>query len=101
MEALLLEIGKRQLDMTLGVLEATLDAAGKLYEVQLSALVEAHACVVATRRALQGATSIAELGRVQSDCLSKNIGAMAAYWQAVGTIARETQSRIAQPATAA
>ena len=98
-EDLLVSGWKRQLEASLGVLEAMLEATGKLYETQLAAVVEAHAAVVATRLALQEARSVADLARIQSECLSKNLGATASYWHAVGSIVRDTQSRIARPLT--
>lgn len=74
-EELLVSSWRRQLESSLGILEAMLDATGKLYETRLAAVVEAHAAVVATRH---------------------NFAGSASYWRAIGGLARDTQAPIGE-----
>lgn len=95
-EDLLVSSWRRQLEASLGILEAMLDATGKLYETQLAAVVEAHAAVVATRKAVLEAHSLAELASLQSQIASHNLAGSASYWRAIGGLARDTQARIGE-----
>jgi len=85
---------KRQLDIALEIAEAVVEAAEKAREIQLAAAVDAHAALEATRKSLEGASTLPELVELQSRLATGNLGKSLAYWGALAGNARDTQARI-------
>ena len=92
---------KRQLDVTLEIAEAVVEAAEKAREIQLAAAVDAHAALEATRKSLETANSLPELADAQLRLATGNLGKAMAYWGSLAGNARDTQVRIATILTGA
>lgn len=86
---------KRQIQVALEIAEAVVEGAEKAREIQLAAAVDAHAALEATRKALETATSVAQLADMQSRLFTGNAGKAIAYWSSLASNVRDTQLRIA------
>jgi phasin family protein len=91
---LLVQACKQQLDAALRAVEALLEGATKMHEAQLEAAAEAHAAVVATRKAIAGATDAQQLMTLQAQWASANLGKCMAYWRAMQETAMETDTEM-------
>ena len=86
---------KRQVNVSLEIAEAIVEAAEKAREIQLAAAVDAHAALEATRKSLEAATTPAELLDAHVRLFTGNVGEMIAYWASLAGNARDAQVRIA------
>jgi phasin family protein len=90
----LVQAWKQQLDAGLRAAEAILEGATRMHEAQLEAAAEAHAAVVATRRAIAGATDAQDLMRMQAQWAGANMEKCTAYWRTMQETAMETHAEL-------
>ncbi len=86
---------KRQLEVALEIAEALVEAAEKAREIQLAAAVDAHAALEATRKSLEGASTLPQLADAQMRFMTGNLGKVVGYWASLAGNARDAQLRIA------
>ena len=91
----LVQVWKQQLDTGLRVMEALVEGATKLREMQLEAAARAHADIEATRKSMAAATDIARLLELQAEWARANAQRCAEYWRGLYDVAARTQADIA------
>jgi phasin family protein len=102
----LMQSWKQQLDIGLQVMEALLEGAIKLRELQLKSAAQAHADLEATRRSIAAAGDVSRLLELQAQWTRANAQKCADYWRGVYDVAIRTQTDLAgcfaaRPAAAA
>lgn len=95
-EDFLVQAWKQQLDTALRLVEAMVDGATKLREMQIEAATDAHADAVATRKSIAAATDMAQLLQLQTGWARANAEKCAAYWRALYELAAQTQGELAR-----
>ena len=95
-EDFLIQAWKQQLDSGLGMIEAIVEGATKLHEVQIEAAADAHADAVATRKSIAAATDVTQLLKLQTEWTRANAEKCAAYWRALYEVAVQTQGELAK-----
>ena len=95
-EDFLVQAWKQQLDSGLGMIEAIVEGATKLHEVQIEAAADAHADAVATRKSIAAATDVTQLLKLQTEWTRANAEKCAAYWRALYEVAVQTQGELAR-----
>jgi phasin family protein len=95
-EDFLIQAWKQQLDSGLGMIEAIVEGATKLHEVQIEAATDAHADAVATRKSIAAAGGMEELLKLQTEWTRANAEKCAAYWRALCEVAAQTQGELAR-----
>ena len=91
----LVQVWKQQLDTGLRVMEALVEGATKLREIQLEAAARAHADLDATRKSVAAATDIGRLLELQAEWARANTQRCAEYWRSLYDVAARTQADIA------
>ena len=91
----LVQVWKQQLDAGLRVMEALVEGATKLREMQLEAAARAHADLEATRKSMAAATDIGRLLELQTEWARANAQRCAEYWRGLYDVAARTQADIA------
>ncbi len=91
----LVQVWKQQLDTGLRVMEALVEGATKLREMQLEAAAEAHADLDATRKSIAAASDVARLLELQTEWARANVQRCADYWRSFYDLAARTQADIA------
>ncbi len=92
----LMQAWKRQLDSGLGAVEAVIEGATRLHEVQLEAATEAHADAVATHKAIAEAKDAGDLFRLQADWTRRNAEKSLRYWRDVSECAMQCGAHVAR-----
>lgn len=90
----MLDTWKHQLDASMRITEAIIEGSTRMHEVQIEAATEAHADAVATQKALAGATSPAELLRIQTEWLAANQKKSMEYWKGLVEAAAATNTQV-------
>ena len=90
----MMQAWKQQLDAGLRAIEALVEGATRMHEVQLEAAMQAHADAVATQRAIAQAASPAEILRLQAQWTQSNAGQCVAYWRSLQEAAAETNAKV-------
>lgn len=91
----MMQAWKQQLDAGLRAIEAMIEGATRMHEMQLEAATQAHADAVATQKAIAGATSPAEILRLQAQWTQSNAGRCVEYWRCLQQAATETNAKVA------
>jgi phasin family protein len=91
----LVQAWKQQLDTGLRVIEALVEGATKLREMQLEAAARAHADLEATRKSIAAATDVTRLLELQTEWARANAQRCAEYWRGLYDVAARTQADIA------
>jgi hypothetical protein len=86
---------KRQMATALQLTEVLVEATEKAREIQLTAAVEAHAALDATRKAIEGAATLPEILELQSRLATQNLSKVMAYWSSLAGSVQDTQMRLA------
>ncbi len=90
----MMQAWKQQLDAGLRAVEALVEGATKMHEVQLEAAMQAHADAVATQQAIAAASNPAEILRLQAEWTQCNAGRCVAYWRDLQEAAAETNAKV-------
>jgi phasin family protein len=93
-EEYVMDAWKQQLDAGLRMVEALVEGATRIHEVQIDAAAETHADAVATQKALARAGDPSEIVRLQSEWASANARRCLAYWRDLHAAALQTQSEM-------
>ena len=91
-----LTAAKTQLDASFKVFEAIAEGARCIYEAQLEAAVEAHACAEATRQQLAQARDAQEIWRIQSEYFSGCIRDWVAHCDCLRERTLEAQASVSR-----
>jgi phasin family protein len=91
----MMEAWKQQLDAGLRAIEALVEGATRMHEMQLEAATQAHADAIATQKAIAGATSPAEILRLQAQWTQSNAGKCVEYWRSLQEAATQTGAKVA------
>jgi phasin family protein len=94
-EDVLVQAWKQQLDIGLRVMEALVEGATKLREMQLEAATAAHADIEATRRSVASAKDVSRLLEMQAQWASANVQKCADYWRRFYEVTVRTQTDLA------
>ena len=92
----IMQAWKQQLDAGLRAVEALVEGATRMHEVQLEAATQAHADAVATQQAIAAASSPADILRLQAEWAQSNASRCVAYWRCLQEAAAETNAEVAK-----
>lgn len=85
---------KKQCDAGLSAIEALVEGATKIHEIQLQAAATAHADLEATRKAAAAATDPSQILKLQADWLRSSTQKSMAYWSALAQTVGETDAAL-------
>lgn len=85
---------KGNVDCGLRVVEALVEGATRIHELQLEAATEAHAGAVATQKCVAQTTDPVKIVQLYSEWMLANAQKSAAYWQSIGQAMMETNAAI-------
>ena len=91
----MMQAWKQQLDAGLRAIEAMIEGATRMHEMQLEAATQAHADAVATQLAIASAASPAEILRLQAEWTQSNAGKCVEYWRSLQEAATQTGAKVA------
>lgn len=93
-EDVLVQTMKQQFGASLRLMEALVEGATKLREMQIKAATEAHADLEATRKALTSTSDPAKLLELQANWMRANAEKSAAYWNELFSIVTQTHGQL-------
>jgi phasin family protein len=96
----LVQAWKQQLDINLRIIEALVEGATKLREMQLEAAADAHADLEATRKSIAATGDLARVLELQTQWTRANAQKCAEYWRNFYDVAARTQADVAACFTA-
>ena len=85
---------KSNVDCGMRVVEALVEGATRIHELQLEAATEAHAGAVATQKCVAQTTDPVKIVQLYSEWMLANAQKSAAYWQSIGQTIMETNAAI-------
>lgn len=95
-DEVLVQSWKQQLDRGMRAVEAVIEGATRLHEVQLEAATVAHADTVATHKALAEAKNAGDLFRLQAEWTRRNAEKSLRYWRDVSECAMQCGAEVAK-----
>jgi hypothetical protein len=90
----LIKACKQNMDCGMRVVEALLEGATKIRELQLEAATEAHAGTVATQKSIASAGDPADMWRQYGQWMVANTQKSIVYWQAIAKVLAETNAEV-------
>ena len=93
-EDFLVQVWKKQLDAGWRMLEALVEGATRVHEMQLEAAAQAHADAEATRQAIAAAADAAQVLKAQTEWARANVEKSAAYWRSLYQAVIETNAAL-------
>lgn len=94
-DEVLMQSWKQQLDRGMRAVEAVIEGATRLHEVQREAATVAHADTVATHKALAEANNAGELFRLQAEWTRRNAEKSLRYWRDVSECTMQCGAEVA------
>jgi hypothetical protein len=85
---------KDNIDCGMRVIEALVEGATKVRELQLEAATEVHASTVATQKAIAASSDPAEMWKQYSQWMLANAQKSATYWQSIAQAMTETNASV-------
>jgi hypothetical protein len=85
---------KQNIDCGMQVIEALVEGAAKVRELQLEAASEAHAGTVATQKSIAATNDPAEMWKQYGQWMLSNAQKSATYWQTVAQACAETNAAV-------
>ena len=90
----LIKACKQNIDCGMRVIEALVEGATKVRELQLEAATEVHAGTVATQKAIAATNDPAEMWKQYSQWMVSNAQKSASYWQTIAQATAETNAAV-------
>ena len=85
---------KPAVDCNMRVVEALVEGATRIHELQLQAATEAHAGAVATQKCVAQTADPVKIAQLYGEWMAGNAQKSVAYWQSIAQVVMETNAAI-------